>query len=85
MTFGDALPECLFRLHHLARENCSIILIRGDAMQLEDYFDLIAPDDKAPQRNNVTQMLDEIYAQESSEIDPILLQMQIASLEVEIW
>jgi hypothetical protein len=28
-------------------------------MQLEDCIDLIAPDDRAPQRNQVTQMLDE--------------------------
>ncbi len=42
-------------------------------MQLEDYFDLIAPDDRAPQRNTVTQMLDEIYDREPSEIDPVLM------------
>ncbi len=53
-------------------------------MQL-DSPDFSAPNRQVWSSDDVTQMLDEVYAQEPSEVDPVLLQMQIASLEVEIW
>ncbi len=53
-------------------------------MQL-DTPDLSAPERQIWSGNNITQKLNEVYAQESSELDPVLLQMQMASLEVEIW
>lgn len=40
---------------------------------------------KSRQRSNVTKALDEIYAVESSELDPLIAQMQFASIPEDDW
>ena len=51
---------------------------------------LDSPDFSSPNRpiwssDDVTQKLGEVYAQESSEVDPVMMQMQIASLPNDDW
>ena len=53
-------------------------------MQL-DGPDFSAPNSQVWSSDDATQMLDEVYAQEPSEVDPVLLQMQIASLPNDDW
>ncbi len=52
-----------------------------------DELYLIAIDTfiKSHQHSGIKQALDEIYETESSEIDPVIWQMQIASLPPEEW
>jgi hypothetical protein len=40
---------------------------------------------KARQSSEITRALDEIYAAESSELDPVIWQMQLASLPEAEW
>jgi hypothetical protein len=37
------------------------------------------------QKDDVTRALDQVYSQESSAVDPVLMQMQLASLPSEDW
>ena len=51
----------------------------------EFYVTAIAAYVEALQGSDVTQALDQVYAQESSALDPVLLRMQVASLASETW
>ena len=53
-------------------------------MQL-DSSDFSAPNRQVWSSDDVAQQLNEVYAQEPSEIDPVLMQMQIASLQNDDW
>ncbi len=53
-------------------------------MQLEDYFGFLASDDIRI-KDEITRALDQVYTQESSATDLVLMQMQLASLPHEDW
>jgi hypothetical protein len=53
------------------------------AVQLEERY-FLEPD-HVRVKSDVTQALDRVYSQESSVIDPVLMQMQIASLPNDDW
>lgn len=40
---------------------------------------------KSHKRSEITQALDKVYATESSELDPVMWQLQIASLPEDEW
>ena len=51
----------------------------------EFYAAAVASYVRALQKDSVTQALNQVYTQESSAVDPVLMQMQIASLPNEDW
>jgi uncharacterized protein (DUF433 family) len=51
----------------------------------EFYAAAVASYVRALQKDDVTQALNQVYIQESSAVDPVLMQMQIASLPNEDW
>ena len=51
----------------------------------EFYAAAVASYVRALQKDNVTLALNQVYTQESSAVDPVLMQMQIASLPNEDW
>ena len=51
----------------------------------EFYAAAVASYVRALQKDDVTQALNQVYTQESSAVDPVLMQMQIASLPNEDW
>jgi hypothetical protein len=51
----------------------------------EFYAAAVASYVRELRRNQVTQALDQVYSQESSAVDPVLMQMQLASLPNEDW
>ncbi len=51
----------------------------------EFYAAAVAAYVRELQKDDVTRRLDQVYAQESSSVDPVMMQMQLASLPSEDW
>jgi hypothetical protein len=51
----------------------------------EFYSAAVAAYVRELQKDDITRALDQVYSQESSTIDPVLMQMQLASLPSEDW
>jgi hypothetical protein len=52
---------------------------------LADIVVVVIPREPAQTQNDITARLNQIYATESSTLDPVLAKMQFASLGVEQW
>lgn len=78
MKTAISIPDPLFNAAEEAARRLDISRSELFARALEEYL-------AARREEDITQRLNEVYAEEPAKIDPILDKMQFASLPPETW
>ena len=78
MKTAVSIPDQLYNAAEEAARRLAISRSELFARALEEYLSSRREDD-------ITQRLNEVYAEEPARIDPVLAQMQFASLPPESW
>ena len=78
MKTAISIPDGLFEAAELAAKRLGMSRSRLYAMAVAEYLEQHAKD-------GVREKLDEVYADRSSELDPVLERMQHASIFTEDW
>jgi metal-responsive CopG/Arc/MetJ family transcriptional regulator len=78
MKTAISLPDRVFHEADEAAKRLGISRSELYARAVEAFVD-------AHRGENVTEALNRVYAEQSSQVDPVLMQMQLASLPDEEW
>jgi metal-responsive CopG/Arc/MetJ family transcriptional regulator len=78
MKTAISIPDPLFNAAEEAARRLDISRSELFARALEEYL-------AARREDDVTRRLNEVYTEEPAQIDPVLAQMQFASLPPESW
>ena len=82
---GESMTEVALSLPDYVSQTAEKYARRLGISPDEFYAAAVASYVRKLQKDNVTQALNQVYAQESFAVDPVLMQMQIASLPNEDW
>jgi metal-responsive CopG/Arc/MetJ family transcriptional regulator len=78
MKTAISIPDQLFQAAEEAARRLDVSRSELYARALQEYL-------AARREDEITQRLNEVYAEEPAQIDPVLAQMQFASLPPETW